>query len=130
MFLDNNKPTQKDLRIRDDFEVGKRFIRSASCTIPVSATNATTLDCAKGDIWAYTPTEATTITPINLAPGQRITIIFLTSGTSSFTVTLGAPFKVTGTLATGTTSAKYFVLDFITNSAGTLLLEVSRTTAM
>lgn len=129
-YLDDNKPKMQDLRVIDTFEVQKRIVKSATPVIPVSASNATTLDCSKGDVWTYTPTEATTITPINLAPGQRITIHFLTSGTTSYTVTFGAPFKVTGTLATGTTSGKYFAVSFTCNSAGTLLIEDSRTTAM
>lgn len=116
--------------VAKDVIVGQRLVKTASNTIPASASNATTLDCSKGDVWSYTPTEATTITPINLAPGQRITIHFLTSGTSSYTVTFGSPFKTTGTLATGTSDAKYFAVSFTCNSAGTLLIEDSRTTAM
>lgn len=110
--------------------VGTRIVRTAVEAIPVSASNATTLDCSTADIFTYTPTEATTITPINLAPGQKVTIIFLTSGSSSYTVTFGTPFKATGTLASGTSDGKYFVVEFTTNPAGTLLIESSRTTAM
>lgn len=116
------------------FEIVELYITGrvvkAAQTLPVSASNATTMDCSKGDVWTYTPTESTTITPINLAPGQRVSLIILTSGTNSYTLTFGTPFKVTGTLASGASDGKYFVISFITNGAGTVLAEESRTTAM
>jgi hypothetical protein len=43
-------------------------------------------------------------------------------------MTFGTGFRSQGTLATGVTTARYFVFDFI--SDGTNLLEVSRTIAM
>jgi hypothetical protein len=49
-------------------------------------------------------------------------------GASSRTVTFGTGFASTGTLATGTTATRRFVVRFI--SDGTRLLEVSRTTAI
>ena len=60
--------------------------------------------------------------------GYRATILILTSGTSSYTITFGTGFKTTGTLATGVTSARLFAVNFV--SDGTNLYEVSRTTAM
>ena len=118
------------IKAAKEFIVGTRVVRTAVAAIPVSATNATTMDCSLADIFTYTPTEATTITPTNLAPGQRITIVFLTVGTSSFVVTFGAPFKTTGTLATGTTAARYFILEFVADPTGTILVESSRTAAI
>jgi hypothetical protein len=56
------------------------------------------------------------------AVGQRMTL-FITS----YTLTFNTNFKSTGTLATGTTSAKVFILEFVSN--GTTWAEVSRTTA-
>ena len=69
-------------------------------------------------------TIVTTVPPA----GSRVTLIILTSGTSTWTVTFGAGFKSTGTLATGTADAKVFVLSWI--SDGTNLYESSRTAAM
>ena len=69
-------------------------------------------------------TLTTTVPPA----GHTRTVMILTSGTSSFTVTFGAGFKTTGTLATGTTAARVFLLGFI--SDGTNLYETRRTAAM
>ena len=75
-----------------------------------------------------TPTGTATFTSTVPAAGIRSTIMILTSGASSFTITFGTGFRTTGTLATGTTTARYFMLSFI--SDGTVLVETSRTTAM
>jgi hypothetical protein len=75
-----------------------------------------------------TPTATGTFTSTVPAAGTRSTLIVLTSGTTSFTMTFGTGFKTTGTLATGTVSARYFVLEFI--SDGTSLIESSRTVAI
>ena len=61
-------------------------------------------------------------------PGRAYYLVVTTSGTTSRTLTFGANFKVTGTLATGTVSAMRFVLCFIYD--GVAFNEVSRTTAM
>ncbi len=50
-----------------------------------------------------------------------------TSGTSSYTMTFGTNFKSTGTLATGATSGKKFLLSFLYD--GTQFIEQSRTAA-
>jgi hypothetical protein len=75
-----------------------------------------------------TPTATATFTTTVPSAGIRCSLIILTSGASSYTITFGTGFRTTGTLATGTTTARYFVMDFI--SDGTTLTEVSRTTAM
>lgn len=75
-----------------------------------------------------TPTATGSFTTTVPAAGVLCNLIILTSGTTSYTMTFGTGFKSQGTLATGTTTARYFVLQFI--SDGTSLLEVSRTTAM
>ena len=75
-----------------------------------------------------TPTATATFTTTVPSAGIRCSLIILTSGATSYTITFGTGFRTTGTLATGTTTARYFVLDFI--SDGTTLTEVSRTTAM
>ncbi|MDE2103432.1 MAG: hypothetical protein KGL39_39690 [Patescibacteria group bacterium] len=87
---------------------------------------------------AFTPTTQVT----QLTPGQNETINFsappaagveiflevITSGVSSYTLTFGTNTKTTGTLATGTTTAKTFIIAFV--SDGTNWVETSRTTAM
>jgi hypothetical protein len=75
-----------------------------------------------------TPTGNATYTTTVPAAGQRRTLIILTSGASSFTITFGSGFKPTATLATGATTARVFVVSWA--SDGTNLYEASRTAAM
>jgi hypothetical protein len=75
-----------------------------------------------------TVTAARTLTTTVPAAGVRCAVLILTSGASSFVVTFGSGFKPTGTLATGTTTARVFVVNFI--SDGTNLYEAGRTAAM
>lgn len=92
------------------------------------ATDAVALAFGGNDVAKLTPTANRTYTSTVPAAGLRKTLIILTSGTDSFTLTFGSGFKTTGTLATGTVSAKVFVINFV--SDGTSLIETSRTTAM
>lgn len=75
-----------------------------------------------------TPNANATLTTTVPPAGVACQLIILTSGTSSYTLTFGSGFKATGTLATGTTSARVFVISFI--SDGVNLYERSRTAAM
>jgi len=75
-----------------------------------------------------TPNATGTFTTTVPAAGTRCTLIVLTSGTISYTMTFGTGFKTTGTLATGTVSARYFIFQFI--SDGTSVIEASRTVAI
>ncbi len=75
-----------------------------------------------------TPTANSTFTTTVPAAGTRCQIIILTAGVSSFTITFGSGFKPTGTLATGTTAARVFVINWV--SDGTNLYEAGRTAAM
>ena len=75
-----------------------------------------------------TPNANATFTTTVPSAGLRCQLYILTSGTSSYTITFGSGFRTTGTLATGTTTARYFMLSFI--SDGTVLVETSRTAAM
>ena len=75
-----------------------------------------------------TPNVGATYTTTVPAAGNLRTLMILTSGTSSYTITFGTGFKSTGTLATGTTSLRVFVIHWI--SDGTNLYESGRTAAM
>lgn len=75
-----------------------------------------------------TVTAARTLTTTVPAAGQTRVVLILTASASSFVVTFGAGFKPTGTLATGTTASRVFVVSFV--SDGTNLYETSRTVAM
>lgn len=80
-------------------------------------------------IFAIIPASDITFTAKNdNLPGQEYILIVDTSGTTSRTLTFSTGFRTTGTLATGTTSARRFIVRFV--SDGAVLNEVSRTAAM
>jgi hypothetical protein len=86
------------------------------------------INAALGNVFTLTPGEDENISISGMLAGQTITIIILTSGVTSRTLTFGTGFKPNGTLATGTVSGKYFVLQYF--SDGTNVYELSRTTAL
>jgi hypothetical protein len=75
-----------------------------------------------------TVTAARTLTTTVPEAGVTCSVVIVTSGTTSYTITFGTGFKPVGTLATGTTSARAFQITFRSN--GTVLREVCRTAAM
>lgn len=83
---------------------------------------------ATNSVTKLTVTASRTLTTTVPPAGCYATTIILTSGTTSFTITFGSGFKPTGTLATGTTTARVFVVNWI--SDGTNLYEAGRTAAM
>lgn len=96
-------------------------------------TSATTISVSPSDtvsMLTLTPAHTATLNAVASAGvvGRRYTLVITTSGTTSYTLTFGTAFKSTGTLATGTTTAKVFVITFAFD--GTNFNEVSRTTAM
>lgn len=93
------------------------------------ATTGTMTATIDGTVKTITPTGACTFNASGGVVGQRCTFIITTSGTSSFTLTFSTNFKVSGTLATGTTSGKVFAIDFVCKD-GTLWVETGRTAAM
>ncbi len=81
-----------------------------------------------GTVFTLTPAQTETINASNCTAGQQATLIVTTSGTTSFTLTFSTNFRTTGTLATGTTTAKQFAISFMCN--GATATEMSRTVAM
>jgi len=79
--------------------------------------------------YKVTPTGTITFNATGGTAGQRCSFTILTSGTTTYTITFGTNFKPNGTLATGTVSGKYFVVNFLCISP-TLWIEVGRTTAL
>ena len=75
-----------------------------------------------------TPTATATYTSTVPAAGVRCVLLVLTTGVTSRTITFGTGFKPVGTLATGTTAARVFSVEWV--SDGTNLYEVGRTAAM
>lgn len=106
--------------------LGKMYTNDKVTAITAGATP--NIDARKGELFTLTPGENETITVTNGVNGQNLVLVVTTSGTTSRTLTFSTGFKVTDTLATGTTTAKVFTLTF-KNVNGTFY-EVSRTAAM
>ena len=77
---------------------------------------------------SVTPNATGTLTTTVSPAGSEAFVIVNTSGVTSYTLTFGTGFKSQGTLATGTVTAKTFVVSFV--SDGTSMIETSRTVAM
>lgn len=92
-----------------------------------ATTGAMTVSMATAVI-TITPTGACTFNASGGVAGQLVTFIITTSGTSSFVLTFGTNFRKVGTLATGTTSARFFAVTFRCVN-GTIWQEISRTAA-
>lgn len=98
-------------------------------TAATSATTGTMTVNMTSSCVTITPTGACTFNASGGAAGKRLTFIITTSGVSSFTLTFGTNFKAAGTLATGTTTAKVFCVNFVCKD-GTTWCETGRTAAM
>lgn len=86
------------------------------------------IDPSIAPIFNWGPGENETINATSGGfPDQRMTIIIDTVDTNSRTLTFGTNFRSTGTLATGSTAARRFVLTFV--SDGLVWTEASRTAA-
>jgi hypothetical protein len=109
---------------------GTSLVSTGVITGGYSAPTAGTTAMAFGTykVVKVTPNATATFTTTVPAAGTTAQLIILTSGTSSYTITFGTGFKTTGTLATGTVTARYFMFNFV--SDGTNMLEMSRTTAI
>lgn len=75
-----------------------------------------------------TPTATATFTTTAMTEGSIAFIRILTSGTTSYTITFGSGFRAAGTLATGTVTARTFMIGFI--AIGGTMTEFTRTIAM
>ena len=94
----------------------------------LKAAGTLALAFASNGVVQVTPNATGTFTTTVPPAGTRCTLIVLTSGVTSYTMTFGTGFKTTGTLATGTVSVRYFIFQFI--SDGTSVIEASRTIAI
>jgi hypothetical protein len=98
---------------------------------PVYATlanGATAMGFGTNGSVKVTPTANATYTTTVPAAGERRTLLILTSGTTSRTITFGSGFKAVGTLATGTATGRVLAISWI--SDGSNLYETGRTAAM
>lgn len=97
-------------------------------TSALTAGTTVSVDFSLASVFTLTPAQAETVNATNCTAGQVATVIVTTSGTTSFVLTFSTNFKTTGTLTTGTVTAKVFALTFRCN--GTTATELSRTVAM
>jgi hypothetical protein len=92
------------------------------------ADGTTAMAFGTDNVARVTPTATASYTTTVPAAGAICVLSILTSGATSYTITFSTGFKSTGTLATGTTTARYFNITFV--SDGTNLIEMSRTVAI
>jgi hypothetical protein len=92
------------------------------------ANGTTAMAFGTNNVARVTPTATASYTTTVPAAGAICVLSILTSGATSYTITFSTGFKSTGTLATGTTTARYFNITFV--SDGTNLIEMSRTVAI
>lgn len=99
-----------------------------SASAATSATTGVMTVNMTSSMITITPTGACTFNASGGVTGQRVTFLITTSGTTSFVLTFGTNFRKVGTLATGTTSARFFSVTFICLN-GTTWQEIARTAA-
>lgn len=102
--------------------------RTADGAYALLANDTLAQNYAVNKVTKLTVTAARTLTTTVPPAGSEAVTIILTAGTSSFVITFGSGFKPVGTLATGTTSGRVFVIHWI--SDGVNLYENGRTAAM
>lgn len=105
--------------------IARSDIATSAVTV-LGTTGTVNVDMSLGEIYTITPTGTVSLTASNCVSGRRATIIVLTSGTSSFTLTPSTNVKGTA-LSTGTTTAKTFGWSFICN--GTTAVQQGAATA-
>lgn len=104
----------------------KGTLKGITALTPASTVS---IDPTLGDIFTLAPGQDETINFASVpATAQEITLIITTSGATSRTLTFNTNAIANGTLATGTVTAKKFIVKFV--SDGTNFIESSRTTAM
>lgn len=98
---------------------------NAGSAATLATTGAMTVPMTSSVI-TITPTGNCTFNATGGTVGQVVTFSITTTGTTSRTLTWGTNFRKTGTLATGTTAARFFTVTFRCLD-GTIWTEVART---
>lgn len=112
-----------------DFAASWKTPNAAVVNSSLGSTGTLSWNPVTSTLLKLTPTGNITLNAgVSGVAGNIATIVVLTSGISSFNITLGSGFKSQGVLATGTADAMTFTMQFI--SDGTNWNELSRTTAM
>jgi hypothetical protein len=95
----------------------------------LTAAATISIDPTIAPIFKISPGENETINATSPGkPEQELAIYFDTIDANSRTITFGTNFRSTGTLATGATAARRFIVKF--QSDGQVWSEISRTAAM
>lgn len=112
-----------------NWKLSSPFVSSGNAgSAAAPATTGTMTIPMTGRLVTITPTGACTFNAGAVGtPGQEASFLITTSGVTSFTLTWGTNFRKVGTLATGTTTARFFTVTFI--SDGVRWWEQCRTAA-
>ena len=135
----NSAPASQQLTVNAQLNVTQpiigNFIQPANSTATVltESTNIVTWTPVLGvNVYTLTPNTTGAVDmgtiPSNMV-GNEIDLVITTSGTSTYTLNFGTNIRSQGPLATGSVSAKIFIMKFLISST-TSVLEISRTTAM
>jgi hypothetical protein len=111
------------------FNIPATYYASVLSGVPTVLGTAGTvsLNPVSNDTFTITPTGDITLNAASAA-FRRVVLIITTSGATSYNITFNTNFKSQGVLATGTSDAMVFTIEFVGD--GTNLNETSRTTAM
>jgi hypothetical protein len=130
-----NKPTIPAAQVQSDWNavagmgvILNKPVIGGGPTYAALTAGATAMGFATESVVKCTPNATATYTTTVPAAGTACFLIVVASGTTSRTITFGSGFKPTGTLATGTVTARVFVVHWI--SDGVNLYESGRTAAM
>jgi len=95
-------------------------------TAAPATTGTMTVNMGTHRVITITPTGACTFNASGGTAGHEVTFAITTSGTASFVLTWGTNFRKAGTLATGTTSGRFYSVTFVCIN-GTIWQEIART---
>jgi hypothetical protein len=95
-------------------------------TAAPATTGTMTINMGTHRVITITPSGACTFNASGGTAGHEVTFAITTSGTTSRTLTWGTNFRKAGTLATGTTAARFFAVSFVCID-GTIWQETART---
>jgi len=101
-----------------------------SVSTALATSGAQNVDCSLGDLFTITPVGASTLTFTNIRPGQLVSVICLTSGTTPYTISFDSTaITEDPNRDTGATSGVYFHWLF-RGIAGGKMLEVVYSVAL
>lgn len=104
-----------------------RKLRKVTALTPAGS-EIITMSASAENLFTITPTRSEIIMTTTGGEGDSALFRVLTTGSESYAITWGSGFKSSGSLTTGTTPSKKYVVEFVND--GVDWLELKRTTAL